>query len=56
MFTVATLAEYLAMSQRSVRELLARREIPSYKIGALRRVDPADVEAYLAARRDPGER
>lgn len=50
-FTPATLADHLALSERTVRELLAARNgppvIPSYKVGGARRIHPVDVESYL---------
>jgi excisionase family DNA binding protein len=51
-FTPKTLAEYLSLSERTVREMLARRVIASYRVEGARRIDPADVDHYLAARRD----
>ena len=51
-FTPKSLASYLDLSERTVREMLLRREIPSYKIGGNRRIDPADVDAFLRPRKD----
>lgn len=51
-FTPRTLADYLALSERTVRAMLAEHRIPSYKVEGARRIDPADVDAYLARRRD----
>jgi excisionase family DNA binding protein len=53
-FTPKTLAAYLAVSERTARQLLADGRIPSYRIAGARRIDPADVDAYLAANRDRG--
>ena len=50
-FTTATLAAYLAVSERTIRDMLKRGEFPSYKIAGARRIDPADVDSYLAERR-----
>jgi excisionase family DNA binding protein len=50
-FTVYTLAEYLSISERTVRQMLIDGEIASYMIGGSRRVDPADLEDYLRSRR-----
>jgi excisionase family DNA binding protein len=50
-FTPRRLAEYLAVSERTLRELLRTGEIPSYKIAGARRIDPADVDARPARRR-----
>ena len=49
-FTPKMLADYLSLSERTVREMLRNRVIPSYRIGGARRIDPSDVESYLAAR------
>lgn len=51
-FTERTLADYLAVSDRTIRNWIRRGELPSYKLGAARRIDPADVDAFLAQRRD----
>jgi excisionase family DNA binding protein len=51
-FTERTLADYLAVSDRTIRNWIRRGELPSYKLGASRRIDPADVEDFLARRRD----
>ena len=46
-FTPRTLAEYLSISERTVRQMLAEGRIPSYKIEGLRRISPTDVDHYL---------
>ena len=51
-FTERTLAAYLAVSDRTIRNWIRRGELPSYKLGASRRIDPADVDRFLASRRD----
>jgi excisionase family DNA binding protein len=51
-FTERTLADYLAVSDRTIRNWIRRGELPSYKLGASRRIDPADVEDFLARHRD----
>jgi excisionase family DNA binding protein len=51
-FTERTLAAYLAVSDRTIRNWIRRGQLPSYKLGASRRIDPADVEDFLARRRD----
>jgi excisionase family DNA binding protein len=51
-FTERTLAAYLAVSDRTIRNWIRRGELPSYKLGASRRIDPADVETFLARHRD----
>jgi excisionase family DNA binding protein len=51
-FTERTLVAYLAVSDRTIRNWIRRGELPSYKLGASRRIDPADVDAFLEARRE----
>jgi len=51
-FTERTLASYLAVSDRTIRNWIRRGELPSYKLGAARRIDPADVDAFLESRRE----
>jgi excisionase family DNA binding protein len=51
-YTERTLAEFLAVSDRTIRNWIRRGELPSYKLGAARRIDPADVEDFLARHRD----
>jgi excisionase family DNA binding protein len=51
-FTERTLAAYLAVSDRTIRNWIRRGELPSYKLGASRRIDPADVEDFLVRHRD----
>jgi excisionase family DNA binding protein len=43
-FTPRALAEYLSISERTVRDMLSKQRIPSYKVEGQRRIDPADVE------------
>jgi len=51
-FTERTLADHLAVSDRTIRNWIRRGDLPSYKLGAARRIDPADVEDFLARHRD----
>lgn len=51
-FTPRGLAEYLNVDPRTVRRMLNRGVIPSYKIEGARRIDAEDVDRYLAARRE----
>lgn len=50
-FTPKALARYLAISERTVRDMLAKGRIPSYKIEGQRRISVEDVDAYLARHR-----
>lgn len=51
-FTERTLADFLAVSDRTVRNWIKSGKLPSYKFGAARRIDPNDVEDFLARHRD----
>jgi excisionase family DNA binding protein len=51
-FSPRALADYLGLSPRTVRDMLTRGVIPSYKFEGSRRIDPADVDRYVAARRE----
>ena len=51
-FTPRTLAAYLAVSERTVRQMLADHVIASYRVEGSRRIDPQDVDSYLADRRE----
>lgn len=51
-FTERSLAAYLAVSDRTIRNWIRRGDLPSYKLGASRRIDPADVETFLARHRE----
>jgi excisionase family DNA binding protein len=48
LLTPRGLAEYLSLSERTVRELLRTGEVPSYKVAGARRIDPDDVDEWLA--------
>jgi excisionase family DNA binding protein len=50
-FTPRTLAKYLSISEGTVRDMLSKDRIPSYKVEGQRRIDPDDVEKYLARNR-----
>jgi excisionase family DNA binding protein len=45
-------ALYLGMGRRFIEELLATRQVPSYKFGRSRRVRLADLEDWAAARKE----
>lgn len=45
-------AAYLTVSDRTIRNWIRRGELPSYELGAARRIDSADVDAFLAQRRE----
>jgi excisionase family DNA binding protein len=47
LLSLSEVAERLNISLITVRRLIERGELPSLKIGKVRRVKPADLEAYL---------
>jgi excisionase family DNA binding protein len=51
-YTTRSLAHRLTVNERTVRRLLNSGEIASYYIGTARRIDPQDVDSYLARRRN----
>jgi excisionase family DNA binding protein len=51
-YSVHSLAQKLAISDRTVRDVIRRGELPCYRIGQLCRIDPADVRRWLAERRE----
>ncbi len=51
-FTPRGLAEYLNVSERTVRAMLADGKIASYLVEGSRRIAAEDVDLYLASRRD----
>lgn len=48
---VATLAEHLGLTERTIRRKVAQREIPYYRLGNSIRFDPAEIQACLEASR-----
>ena len=50
-YTTRSLARRLSLSERTVRDLIRRGDIPSYKVAGARRIDPVDVDSWLAQRR-----
>jgi putative molybdopterin biosynthesis protein len=46
-FTTDELVRWLGLGRTKTYELLRRGEIPSYKIGRIRRIRRRDIEAWL---------
>lgn len=46
--SVQEVAELLGISKNTVYDLVKRKQIPSYRIGHKLRVDPLDIEKYIA--------
>lgn len=56
LLSVKQLAERLSVSERTARDLVDRKVIPSMLVGdRSRRIAPADVEAYLRERQGHDE-
>jgi excisionase family DNA binding protein len=56
LYSIATVAERLAISQDTVRRLIARSELTAIRIGSAVRVDAAELEAFLDRQRAEGHR
>jgi excisionase family DNA binding protein len=54
LLTALNAAKALAISPRTLWELTHRGEIPCIKIGRAVRYDPADLRAWINARKDRG--
>lgn len=52
-YTVADAAVILRVSQRTVRRLIARRELAFHKCGGQVRISKKDLETYLSSTRNP---
>lgn len=44
--SVAEAAEFLGVSERTVRRCIDRGELPAYRVGRQVRIDPADLRSY----------
>ena len=49
--TPEELRVWLGIGKTKCYEMLSRGEVPSYKVGKLRRIRRSDVERWLASRR-----
>ena len=47
-FTPKTLADYLNVSERTVRQMIAEQRIDSVRVGGARRIPAEAVDAYVA--------
>jgi excisionase family DNA binding protein len=55
-YTVKSLARRLSVSLGTAKSMIREGEIPSYKFRGVRRIDPRDVDTFLAEHRDNGRR
>lgn len=53
LLTIGEVAEYLGVTERHVRRLVAERRIPFVKWGHLLRFDPEEIAAWIDAARRP---
>jgi excisionase family DNA binding protein len=51
LLSVQAVAAYLDMSEKTVRRLLAKGDLPSHRIGRLLRISEADLQAFLLTHR-----
>ena len=53
---VPATAERLGTTERHIRELVYRRAVPFVKVGRLVRFDPAELDAWIDANRQPARK
>jgi excisionase family DNA binding protein len=51
LFSIEQLADWLGVTNRFIRRLVAERRIPFLKIGKFIRFDPAEIEPWLDPQR-----
>lgn len=51
LLTLREVAEYLAVSERTVRRLIAAADLPCLRIGSQIRFDPATLLRWISARK-----
>lgn len=51
LLTPAEVAEQLRVSTMTVRRLIAAGDLPAYRFGRQVRIEPSDLDTYLARRR-----
>ncbi len=54
LWDIAALAEYLDVTVRMVRRLVAERRVPYYKVGKFVRFCPIEIAAWLESNRISG--
>lgn len=55
-FSTASLAKYLEISERTIRDWINDGVLPSYRLGGTRRIAADDVDTFLRQRRERGSR
>jgi excisionase family DNA binding protein len=55
LYTIAEIAEYLSMTQDTIRRWIKEGQMPAIKLDRELRVKESDLEAFLEARRIKGE-
>ena len=54
LLTISEAAEYLSISERSIKRLIARGDLPCIRVGSALRFAFADLEAFIAHNRSGG--
>ena len=54
LLTVAEVAEYLSVSDQTVRRWIKQNELPAFKLNRELRVRESDLEAFLESRKAQG--
>jgi excisionase family DNA binding protein len=52
LLTLAQVADFLQVSQKTVRRLVARRRLPCVRFGRVLRFSPADLLRFVEARKE----
>ena len=52
LLTVRELAQYLRLHEKTIYELVARRELPSIRLGRRLRFSPDDITRWVSARKE----
>jgi excisionase family DNA binding protein len=52
-FTIAEVAEFVGMSERTVRRWIERKKLVAHHFGPLVRIAESDLRAFIAKHRDP---
>lgn len=52
LLTVAEAAERLSVSEKTIRRLIETKQLPVIRVGCSVRIEPGDLERYIAIRRD----
>ena len=55
LLTVAEVASYLRLAERTVREMIDKGDLPAIKLNRAYRITRADLDSFLASRKEAKE-